>query len=166
MNLSAVTIGALGLVAASLLVWLPVRIFNRGWRDKKTCLGIGLLLALLSYPAMLGPCCWISSRTGWGRDIVTAAYRPLLGRRTIGPLGSKRGYTIIDEPLPAPLTWYAESGAKDGWHWTADITFPTTEPEDLPRGTYQLTVQWDWDSDDDRAARIAAAIAKQKSSTR
>src|SRR6516165_4503886 len=35
-------------------------------------------VAVLAYPVLLGPCCWISSRTGYGASAVSVIYRPVL----------------------------------------------------------------------------------------
>lgn len=108
MSSSAVIIGALGLAAASLVVWLPIRILNRGWRDKKARLGIGLLLALLSYPAMLGPSCWISSRSNCGAEAVAFVYGPMI-------------LFAFEESSPTFVwdfvMWYSELAADSFWHW-------------------------------------------------
>jgi hypothetical protein len=108
MTLSVVIIGALGLAAGALLVWLPIRISNRGRRDLKARVGIVLLLALLSYPALLGPLCWLSSRFNYGADAVTAAYQPVIQLKA-GGYCPARAWEVV--------RWYSELGADSSWHW-------------------------------------------------
>ena len=62
----------------------------------------------ISYVALLGPSCWVSSRTGVGASVVAVVYRPLL---------------LVDEALPRKgrgfIRWYSEVGAASWWQWTS-----------------------------------------------
>jgi len=136
MNFFGIMIGTLALLAGTLLIWLPVRIFNRSWRDRKARLGIVLLLALLSYPALLGPCCWISSRAGGGSQLVTAIYRPLK-QQTIAIFDQHGFVGYADGPLNRAFDWYSELGAPDGWHWTV-----------IWLDIFEKSPRWAWQSED------------------
>jgi hypothetical protein len=68
---------------------------------------------VVGYFALLGPCCWISSRTGWGAGAVSRIYQPVI--RLLAP-------DADGEPgwLLKGLLWYSEAGAKHGWYWLPD----------------------------------------------
>ncbi len=72
-----------------------------------------VVAAALSYPILLGPFCWASSRTGWGAGAVSRVYQPLIRLLGTGEDG---------EPgrVLKGLFWYCEVGAKDGWCWLPD----------------------------------------------
>lgn len=42
------------------------------------------IAALLLYSLSFGPACWISSRTGIGKNVLPTIYRPLLAAMTVG----------------------------------------------------------------------------------
>jgi hypothetical protein len=146
MNSSTVILGAMSLAAGTLLVWVPIRVVNRGWRDRQARLGIALLFALVGYPAMLGPCCWVSSRTGWGSRLVTAVYRPLK-QQTEAIVLENGLMTSLEGPLNQACNWYSELGAAEGWHWTAGwdhFVENLSQADKVDNSPYVMTIDWQW----------------------
>jgi hypothetical protein len=94
----AVDPSILGEAFTAFVVWLGVRIINRRERW-----AIWTAVALMAYPLLLGPACWMSSHTGRGAEIVSVIYEPL----------------IFDGPEFAGcgLQWYSQLAAAKGWHW-------------------------------------------------
>lgn len=88
-----------------------------------------IVALLLAYPALLGPCCWMSSRTGWGGDVTARIYRPLFQ-----PFSPR----VDEEPGRElnGLTWWSELGAKVGWHWS-----PKFEPLE---GDFVIRPETEW----------------------
>ncbi len=90
---------------------------------------------VLAYPLLLGPFCWLSSRTGRGAGIVTAVYQPLFHSSS----------SPSEEPglMLRGLCWYSELVAANDWHWRPLIH--VVEPPDRPaNSTTEWAVDWDW----------------------
>jgi hypothetical protein len=121
-----------GVAIAAFCVWLAVRILNRHERwAKRTAM---LLVVVMAYPASFGPACWISSRTNFGRSLVSAAYRPLTW--TFGDPQSIR--SPQREKIGATLQSYSRLLANDGWGWLPSWQF------DEARGVIIFTGKWEW----------------------
>ena len=104
----------LAVVVAAFVVWLTVRIVNRRERWAKwTAVAMGVVLA---YPLSLGPACWISSQTGRGDELVSAAYRPLVH------VASHNRNSM------RTLLWYARVGSPSHWGWLT-VTLPSRQLE-------------------------------------
>ena len=69
-----------------------------------------VMAVVLAYPTLLGPCCWVSSRTGRGASLVSAVFQPL---KRFGYVGTEEEYGGIEKVLD----FWSELGAKDDWHW-------------------------------------------------
>ena len=70
-----------------------------------------VILVVVSYPATFGPACWISSRTGIGASVVSAAYAPLTWN--LGNAFDRQPTPIIGEALSR----YGDLGAAPHWMW-------------------------------------------------
>ena len=72
-----------------------------------------VVAVLLAYAALLGPCCWLSSRLDYGAGLVSAIYRPVarISIRNSTPNVIQRAFK-----------WYSEIGAAAGWNWKVDVT--------------------------------------------
>ena len=68
------------------------------------------VIAVLAYPASLGPCSWASSRTGIGVSVVQFIYGPIL---RAAEACSMRAVDFFEA--------YSRVGAAPGWEW---IKFP------------------------------------------
>lgn len=103
-------IGTIGIASAAFFVWLVVRAVNRRdrWAGRTTGLIIGLSIL---YVASFGPACWISSRTGVGVTVVSAAYAPLTWN--FGNAIGRRPTPIIG----LALSRYADLAAAPHWWW-------------------------------------------------
>lgn len=103
-------IAAAGVAFAAYLTWLFIRLVNR---REKWAIRLAIATALaFAYPALLGPCCWISSRTGYGAKVVNRVYQPLMQWFA--------ATADADEPglVQRQLEWYSQVGAKADWYWT------------------------------------------------
>jgi hypothetical protein len=70
-------------------------------------------VAVLAYPMLLGPCCWISSRTGYGASAVSVAYRPVLLAVDAMPDSMRRRAVKV-------VLLYSEFGAGPNWYWSLE----------------------------------------------
>jgi hypothetical protein len=138
--------GILALAAGAFFVWFTVRLLNRGKRPRKWFWAV--VSMVLAYPALLGPCCWISSRTGWGHQLVTSIYRPLvqLTEPTVVDNGLLHHTTGALHPA---CNWYSELGAAEGWHWAAVlvnmiVTYP--EGQFFNDNPDTWSIEWHWQS--------------------
>jgi hypothetical protein len=80
---------------------------------------VALAIALIAYPISFGPTCWVSSRTGWGYELVPVVYRPMCWLHVFGPNSTR---WCID--------WYARLGAANGW----ELYHTLAEPSELHWG--------------------------------
>jgi len=87
---------------------------------------VGLLIgAPVLYFASFGPACWITSRTNVGASAVPFFFRPMTWASS------------SSESLADALSWYAESGAAEGWHWD-------THPFVVPQNKWTVSVGYRW----------------------
>ena len=80
------------------------------------------------YALSFGPACWISSRLGYGTDLLPTIYWPLVTTMRFGEEMNERqtcaAYSFaVGRPEKVPvvpsgrLAWFARIGAPAGWHW-------------------------------------------------
>ncbi len=78
-------------------------------------------VALLAYPASLGPSCWVSSRTGVGVPVVDIIYRPILRATDNCPQSVLRIIQSYSAFGAAPewgwVRWETAGRAEVDWHW-------------------------------------------------
>ena len=124
----------LALAAGIFLAWLAVRLLIRDRRPLK--LAWAVVALIIAYPALLGPSCWLSSRTGRGREVVSGVYSPFL--RLCHAYELQRFCEV--------LLWYSGCGAADCWHWyfIVYITEPRPGAGDAAnQPTFRLMIKWD-----------------------
>ena len=96
---------------------------------------------VLAYPLLLGPCCWISSRTGSGASVVSAAYRPLFRPSPILDYGDYER-----SPLLRVLTFYSELGAPDDWSWGPhNLVVEDTRANSSSPYVFRVIGVWSWE---------------------
>jgi hypothetical protein len=96
-----------------------------------------VVAVLLAYPVLLGPCCWLSSRTGLGTSIVSTVYEPIF--RALSPV-----YNGTSRPLKM-LMWYSELCAAEGWNWGPRGQF-IEKSEPIGSDEFHLIIDvWSWE---------------------
>ena len=73
-----------------------------GWAFWAT---VVVVVALVAYPLSFGPACWISSRTGRGARVVSAAYQPIF----------RIWWTHSTRGLGRAVAWYAYAVSDENW---------------------------------------------------
>jgi len=95
---------------------------------------------LLAYPAFLGPCCWLSSRTGLGAGFVSSVYKPIFRQFPVVYFGEHDR-----PPMLKMLTWYSELWAMDGWSWGPHPSVVQEIRPDMSSPiVFQTFAVWDW----------------------
>src|SRR5690349_5417611 len=67
---------------------------------------VALVAVLVGYPLSFGPACWLASHTRIGREMVAAAYQPLIRWWAYGP-----------KPISRSLEWWMGRTRASEWHW-------------------------------------------------